>query len=74
MILRVRTPLYKFFLNPVNVTARSLRSLRNNYFFNLHRISSSYQELRGIQLFQLCSFHKELPSPAGIVLKTANLF
>ena len=30
MILRVRSPFYIFFLNPVYVAARSLRSLRSN--------------------------------------------
>ena len=31
MILRIRSPFYIFFLNPVYVAARSLRSLRSNY-------------------------------------------
>ena len=30
MILRIRSPFYIFFLNPVYVAARSLRSLRSN--------------------------------------------
>ena len=30
MISRIRSPLYIFFLNPVYVAARSLRSLRSN--------------------------------------------
>ena len=31
MISRIRSPFYIFFLNPVYVAARSLRSLRSNY-------------------------------------------
>ena len=37
MISRIRSPFYIFFLNPVYVAARSLRSLRSNYMALSHK-------------------------------------
>ena len=45
MISRIRSPFYIFFLNPVYVAARSLRSLRTNKNEALHKNKGNFEAL-----------------------------
>ena len=45
MILRIRSPFYIFFLNPVYVAARSLRSLRSKKINNTETTKELLEEL-----------------------------
>ena len=53
MILRIRSPFYIFFLNPVYVAARSLRSLRSNYTI---QIGSNWYMDTGVRDLGVASF------------------
>ena len=58
MILRIRSPFYIFFLNPVYVAARSLRSLRSKKEERILEIITFYQNALRLFTRMHCAFYQ----------------